>query len=212
MNTSNPLKEQTLALAGVAQAARIVDQLSRTGTYPVEYLEASLHSLFSFDAEDVEGVFGNIQGIKLGLQNLAAGLAHGDDETSGTMMRYFLSILHLEGKFAARGDLQQVVHNRLQHSSYKAAHFSSQSKAICHSVAAVYSDTLSTLPFRIKIMGSAQHLQNEGNAEMIRALLLCGVRSAFLWRQLGGRRWKLTFQRGRIRTTALELCREVGIR
>ena len=54
MNTSNPLKEQTLALAGVAQAARIVDQLSRTGTYPVEYLEASLHSLFSFDAEDVE--------------------------------------------------------------------------------------------------------------------------------------------------------------
>jgi high frequency lysogenization protein len=50
MNTSNPLKEQTLALAGVAQAARIVDQLSRTGTYPVEYLEASLHSLFSFDA------------------------------------------------------------------------------------------------------------------------------------------------------------------
>ena len=57
MNTSNPLKEQTLALAGVAQAARIVDQLSRTGTYPVEYLEASLHSLFSFDAEDVECVF-----------------------------------------------------------------------------------------------------------------------------------------------------------
>ena len=186
--------------------------MSRTGTYPIEYLEASLHSLFSFDAENVEGVFGNIQGVKLGLQNLAAGLAPGDDETMGTMMRYFLSILHLEGKFAGRPDLQEVVHNRLQHSSYKAAHFSSQSKEICQSVAAVYSDTLSTLPFRIKIAGSAQHLQSEANAEMIRALLLAGVRSAFLWRQLGGRRWKLTFQRGRIRATALELCRELGIR
>lgn len=212
MNASNQLKEQTLALAGVAQAARIVDQLSRTGTYPIDYLEASLHSLFSFDAENVEGVFGNIQGVKLGLQNLAAGLAPGDDDTMGSMMRYFLSILHLEGKFAGRPDLQEVVHSRLQHSSYKAAHFSSQSQEICHSVAAVYSDTLSTLSFRIKISGSAQHLQSEANAEMIRALLLAGVRSAFLWRQLGGRRWKLTFQRGRIRATALELCRELGIR
>ena len=153
MNASNPLKEQTLALAGVAQAARIVDQLSRTGTYPIEYLEASLHSLFSFDAENVEGVFGNIQGVKLGLQNLAAGLAPGDDETMGTMMRYFLSILHLEGKFAGRPDLQEVVHNRLQHSSYKAAHFSSQSKEICQSVAAVYSDTLAPYPSESRLPG-----------------------------------------------------------
>ena len=212
MTAAHQFREQTLALAGVAQAARIVDQLSRTGTYPVEYLEASLHSLFSFDVDGVEGVFGNIRGVKLGLQNLAAGLAPDNDETVSTMMRYFLSILHLEAKFSSRPDLLEVVHNRLQHSSYKAAHFSSQAKEICHSVAAVYSDTLSTLSFRIKISGSAQHLQNEGNAEVIRALLLAGVRSAFLWRPLGGRRWKLTFQRGRVRAMALELCREAGIR
>ena len=111
---SHNLRDQTLALAGVAQAARIVDQLSRTGTYPVEYLEASLHSLFSFDASDVEGVFGNIQGVKLGLQNLAAGLAPGGDETAGAMMRYFFAILHLEGKFASRTDLQEVVHSRIR--------------------------------------------------------------------------------------------------
>ncbi|MCH1493131.1 MAG: high frequency lysogenization protein HflD [Luminiphilus sp.] len=212
MSSDDSLRNQTLALAGVAQTARIVDQISRTGTYPIEYLEASLHSLFSFDASNVEGVYGNIQGVKLGLQNLAAGLAPGSDETAGAMMRYFLAILHLEGKFAARSDLQEIVHSRLQHASYKATHFTSQAKEICHSVAAVYSDTLSTLPFRIKVNGSAQHLENEGNAEIIRALLLAGVRSAFLWRQLGGRRWKLTLQRGRVRGMALELCRELGVR
>ena len=53
MTANEHLRDQTLALAGVAQAARIVDQLSRTGTYPVDYLEASLHSLFSFEASDV---------------------------------------------------------------------------------------------------------------------------------------------------------------
>ena len=77
MTVSEPLRDQTLALAGVAQAARIVDQLSRTGTYPVDYLEASLHSLFSFEASDVAEVYGTLQGVKLGLQNLAAGLAPG---------------------------------------------------------------------------------------------------------------------------------------
>ena len=31
------LEQQTIALAGVAQAARLVDQISRTGSYPLEF-------------------------------------------------------------------------------------------------------------------------------------------------------------------------------
>ena len=33
------------------------------------------------------------------------------------------------------------------------------------------------------------------NADLIRALLLAGIRAAFVWRQSGGARWKLIFQR-----------------
>lgn len=205
------LENQTIALAGVAQAARIVDQTSKTGTYPLPFLEASIHSLFSFDAPNVEAVYGNIQGVRLGLQNLAAGLSPGTDETAAGMMRYLFSILHLESKFAERDDLQKVVRNRLEHSSYKATHFASHVGEVCHSVAAVYQDTLSTLSFRIKVTGSAQHLQNSDNADVIRALLLAGVRSAFLWRQLGGRRWRLSLNRTRIRDTATALSRDMGI-
>ena len=208
----SPIENQTIALAGVAQAARIVDQISRTGSYPLEFLEASIHSLFSFDAPNVDAVFGNVQGVKLGLQNLAAGLAASSDETTATLMRYLFSMLHLERKFAARSDLQQVVHQRLEHANYKATHFATHVNEVCHSVAAIYTDTLSTLSFRVKVTGSAQHLANEANAEVIRAVLLAGIRSAFLWRQLGGRRWKLALQRGQVRATAIELSRELGVR
>jgi high frequency lysogenization protein len=201
-----------MALAGVAQVARLVDQISRTGSYPLEFLEASIHSLFSFDTPDVDGVYGNIQGIKLGLQNLGAGLASTGEESSASMMRYLMAILHLERKFSARGDLQQVVRSRLQHSQFKADHFASHVNQVCNSVAAIYADTLSTLSFRVRVTGSAQHLQNEANAEIIRACLLAGVRSAHLWRQLGGRRWQLVLQRGRIRDAALTLSRELGFR
>ena len=205
------IEQQTIALAGVAQAARIVDQLSRTGSYPLDFLEASVRSLFSFDAPGVDEVYGNVQGVKLGLQSLAAGLASQSDDISSVTMRYTLALLHLEGHFRRRPDMQQVVHSRLQHAHYKANHFAGHVDDVCRNLAAIYSDTLSTLRFRIKVTGSAQHLQDNKNADVIRALLLAGVRSGFLWHQLGGRRWKLVLQRGRVRTIALDLARELGV-
>jgi high frequency lysogenization protein len=40
-----------------------------------------------------------------------------------------------------------------------------------------------------------RHLQQSDNAAKIRALLLAGIRSARLWRQLGGHRWQMIFSR-----------------
>ena len=72
-------------------------------------------------------------------------------------------------------------------------------------------DTLSTLPQRIKVTGSAQHLENTQNADVVRSLLLAGIRAAFLWRQLNGRRWKLAFQRRSMLRSAQELSRGLGV-
>ena len=53
-------------------------------------------------------------------------------------------------------------------------------------------------------MGSGEHnyLANPANADRIRALLLAGMRSAVLWRQLGGSRWQILFKRKHIITEA----------
>jgi high frequency lysogenization protein len=40
---------------------------------------------------------------------------------------------------------------------------------------------------------------------------MCGIRAAFLWRQLGGSRLKLMWQRGAIRDTAAGMARELGV-
>ena len=62
--TDRPLlAERTLALAGVAQAARMVDLAAKTGTWPSAFVEASVHSLFSFEPDAVDAVFGTRQGI-----------------------------------------------------------------------------------------------------------------------------------------------------
>ena len=207
----NSLQQQTLALAGVAQAARLVDQVSKTGSYPVEFLEPSIHSLFEFDARDVSAIYGGIHGVRLGLNNLSAMLGDRQAPEHRDVTRYVFSLLYLERKFAASPEMMSVVRSRLEHASFRAEHFAGHVNDICHSVSGIYQDTLSKLRFRIKVTGSAQHLQDEHNADIIRALLLSGIRSAFLWRQLGGRRWRLLFQRRRILQASQQLSRNTSL-
>jgi high frequency lysogenization protein len=209
--TRSNLEQQAIALAGVAQAARLVDQISKTGSYPLEFLEPSVHSLFEFDADSVEQVFGGLPGVKLGLHNLSSLLASRQAEETRDVVRYVFSMLYLERRFAANADMMAVVHSRLEHASFRAEHFASNANDLCHSISGIYQDTLSKLKFRIKVTGSAQHLQNPQNADVIRTLLLAGIRSAFLWRQLGGRRWKLVLQRKQLLQASQNLSRGLGV-
>ena len=205
------LQQQTIALAGVAQAARLVDQVSRTGSYPVEFLEPSIHSLFEFEPGNTADIFGGVAGVKLGLHNLSSLLANQKAEENREVVRYVFGLLYLERRFSTNPGMMSVVRSRLEHTSFRAEHFAGHVNELCHSISGIYQDTLSKQRFRIKVTGSAQHLQSEQNADIIRALLLAGVRSAFLWRQLGGRRWKLIFQRKRLLETAQNLSRGLGV-
>ncbi len=204
------IEQRTLALAGVAQAARIVDLAAKTGSWPTPFVEASIHSLFCFEPDAVDAVFGTPQGIRLGLEQLSACLSLSQDESAAQTLRYTLAMLQLEKRFAKRDDLQSIVHARLKHAAYGADNFSSSINTLTSGIAAIYQDTLSTLPYRIKITGSAQHLNSPQVADLVRSLLLCGVRAAFLWRQLGGSRFKLMLSRGDIRDTAARLARDVS--
>ncbi|NND68383.1 MAG: high frequency lysogenization protein HflD [Halioglobus sp.] len=210
-DTHSNIEQQVLALAGVAQAARLVDQISKTGTYPIEFLEPSIHSLFVFNPEGAADIYGGVPGVKLGLHNLSSILADRNARENMDIVRYLFALLYLERRFAANPDMMSVVRSRLEHTSFRAEHFEAHVNELCHSVSGIYQDTLSKQRFRIKVTGSAQHLQDTQNADVIRALLLAGVRAAFLWRQLGGRRWKLLLNRRRLLYASQNLSRSLGV-
>ncbi len=136
----NRLDEQVVALAGVVQVARLVDQISRTGSYPDDFLTTSINSLFEFDADRTADVYGGIPGVKLGMANLASMLANQDEPESREMVRYVFSILHLERKFSADRDMVNVVRSRLEHTQFKSEHFSSHVQEVCHSLSGIYQD------------------------------------------------------------------------
>ena len=59
----------------------------------------------------------------------------------------------------------------------------------------LYADTISQLKPRIMVQGNPHYLGQPSVVAEIRALLLAAVRSAVLWRQLGGNYWDFLFSR-----------------
>lgn len=210
MSSFTPLQQQVIALAGVVQAARMVDQVAKTGSYPAAFFEASLRSLFAFDAPTVDAVYGNIQGVKLGLRSVVDMLTDATNEDHVAMGAYVKGLLKLEDQFGKRPDLQELVASRLGHVNFKAQHFSDDAVELAASISAIYQDTISNLPYRIKVKGNVQHLQQTKNADLVRTLLLAGLRSAHLWRQLGGRPRHFLFKGGKLAATASDLSRQLS--
>jgi len=76
-------------------------------------------------------------------------------------------------------------------------------------LAQLYARTISTLTPRIIVSGEHGYLTNPRTAARVRAVLLAGIRAAYLWNQLGGRRWHLVFRRSRTGKAADQLLQEL---
>lgn len=199
------LTGQTIALAGLLQSTYLVDQVAKTGIAAPESFYPTINSLFAFDADTPEQIYGGARGVDLGLRLLQDILGGGNNAEHRFVIRYALGLMYLERQLSRKPELMTIIHNRLEHAAVKAEHFTENPQSVAASIASIYQDTLSTLKFRIQVSGSIQQLQSPTNADNIRALLLAGVRAVVLWRQMGGRRWRLFFQRGKILKRAREL-------
>ncbi|MHC5068748.1 MAG: high frequency lysogenization protein HflD [Planctomycetota bacterium] len=189
------LRDQAIALAGVSQAAFLVDQVARTGNLDREVAAASIDSLFRFDADTAADIYGGVASLRVGIVTLKGLLQRKLDRQQQEQLRYFMGMLYLQRKLQPRTDMLQVIRRRLEHAAHHGEHFTDDDDNIVAAVASIYQDTISTFAFRIQVTGEAVHLQQERNAERVRALLLAGIRAATLWRQSGGKRWRLMLQR-----------------
>ena len=203
--TEQRLKGQTLALAGILQSAMLVDEIARTGSAQPESYHPLINSLFAFDADSPQQIYGGVHGVQLGLRLLIDVLGGSNNQGYRQVIRYALGMLYLERQLTKKEELQSIIHSRLKHAAIKAEHFTENRQAVASSIAGIYQDTISTFKFRLQISGSAAQLQNQANADTIRALLLAGIRSAVLWRQMGGNRWRLLFGRGKLLKCARQL-------
>jgi len=200
-------QDRVLALAGILQAARLVQQLARQGRADSQPFAASVQSLLSLDAADTPAVYGGARGVSQGLSLVQDKLGGDAGSRDLEMAKYVLAMLQLEAALRRRPEVLDAIRRgidaiKAQTGANEDEHAEDAPMSLVEKIAELYTRTLSTLTPRIMVTGEQGHLANPQVAASVRAALFAGIRSAVLWRQLGGRRWHLVLLRRRLATEA----------
>ena len=199
------LHDKTLALAGLFQATSLVQDIALTGHADSHNMEVCLKSIMELDPDDLNNIYGNPSNLTTGLQLIVTQLGADDSKPNMDIARYTISLLHLERKLARQPQMLERISEGVSRAKEQLAHFPISHENIIANLAGVYAETISQLPPKIMVSGDNQYLGDTVNANRIRALLLCGMRAAVLWRQLGGNRWQLLFQRRKLCEAAKQI-------
>jgi len=191
----NRLEDQTLALAGMFQAAVLVDELALHGNCDADAFECCLSSLFTIDADTPEQALGEIASLSRGFVALSDYLG-GENRSPGRNIAYYLlSILKIASQVLRDQDLSHGLLQGLHKIENDANEFDMSRGSMINKIDGLYQERISPLSPRIIVRGEQNYLRNSDNAAKIRTLLLAGIRAAVLWHQLGGSKWRLFWWR-----------------
>lgn len=206
----NDPRSQTIALAGTAQSALWVQELAQGGVYRLDRIDSAIDAVLCTEPETADAVYGGLAGIRDGLSVLHAQLGKETGRFNtvdlGAVTRYMGQILRLAGKVQKNTALSDALREGLEQAQ-QARRMGVESEATRARLADLYTRTVSTVAPRVMVQGNPANLQNTGFVETIRLFLLFGIRSGVLWRQCGGRMWRLVLQRSHILNQAQKLSR-----
>ncbi|WP_263141983.1 high frequency lysogenization protein HflD [Pseudomonas sp. RIT-PI-AD] len=203
-----PIQEQLVALGAVFNAAALADRIAKTGQISEAPLGCMIGSLLVRDPQRTLEVYGDDDlNLREGYRALASALERDPNSLQREPLRYALALLGLERQLAKRDDMLETIGTRLDQIQQQVQHFGVTHENVIAACGGLYQDTLSTFRQRIQVHGDMRYLQQPSNASKIRALLLAGIRSARLWRQLGGHRWQLVISRRKLLSELYPLMR-----
>jgi high frequency lysogenization protein len=197
------MKDRVLALAGLLQAIRLVQQMANNGQAETRPLAACIDSLFRFDAESTEAIYGSVAELEPGLRRVIAQLDGSDRDTAQT--RIAMNVLHLERRFIASPATVEGVRKGLEEIERQREHWGPTHPTVLGRLGELYAEQISPLGPRVLVQGNPVYLSQPSVVGEVRATLLAALRSAVLWRQLGGSYWDLLLSRRAMVETARQL-------
>ena len=184
--------ERMLAVAGLVQALQQVRRIADTGQADAAVLDTAVASVFRIDAESASGVYGGEAALRPGLLLLRGYFRNeGRDEL---LPRLALAVLQLERRFSRDATAAQV-HAGLLSIAPSAERLGNTHPDVLAALGSLYAQTVSQLRPRVLVQGNPHYLGQATVVAEIRAVLLAALRSAVLWRQLGGSLWDFILRR-----------------
>jgi high frequency lysogenization protein len=181
------MESRVLALAGLVQALKQVRRVAETGQADAAVLSTALDSVFRIDAESPDAIYGDVRALRPGLLLLRDYFrSQSDDEF---LPKLALAVTQLERRFVRDGGMAQEVHERIVALAPEAARLGSTHPEVLAGLGKLYAETVSHLRPRVMVQGNPHYLGQADIVAEIRAVLLAALRSAVLWRQMGGSLW-----------------------
>lgn len=205
---THSVHDRVIALAALFQAAWLTDHIAYHGSCNETELDATLGSLYAFDAPDVAAIFGGVAKLRPGLDIIRRVLGNEAGQDDLRLTRYIVALIGHAGRLRKDPGMLEDLRQRLERSAQQKTHFEGWDAPVLAGLADVYVNTVGTFQPRIMVKGDPQRLQDPAVVNRVRATLLGGIRAAVLWQQTGGRRWQLVFQRGKLRSTTQALLAE----
>lgn len=137
-----PAARQALALAGVFQAASLVDELARTGQVEPRAWETLIQATSDPNPESFEAIYGghpnNLR------QGLILEMLVGREQANPVVLRYGFSILLLMNKLRNNRNMMDTLGQKLSHIQGQAEHFGATHENVVASLGEAYQETIST--------------------------------------------------------------------
>jgi len=184
--------DRMLALAGLAQALAQVRRIADTGQSEASVVATALDSVFRIDAETPAAVYGGAGEVRPGLLLLRGYLRN--EPRDQMLPRLALAVVQLERRFS-RDPMAARVQEGIVALAAQAERQGSTHPDVLAALGALYADTVSRLRPRVMVQGNPHYLGQQAVVAEIRAVLLAALRSAVLWRQLGGSLWDFLLRR-----------------
>ncbi|GLO61232.1 high frequency lysogenization protein HflD [Vibrio sp. MACH09] len=190
---ANSLYDRTIAFAGMCQAVALVQQVAKDGYCDTDAFKTSVSAILNINPSSTLDVYGNESNLKVGLECMVKGI---DSTPSGSeITRYIISLMALERKLNEKKESMAQLGDRIQMAERQTEHFDLFDEQMISNIASIYLDVISPVGPRIQVTGTPSVLQQTSNQHKVRALLLSGIRSTVLWRQVGGKRRHMVFGR-----------------
>lgn len=203
---SAAMQGRVLALAGLVQALAEVRRIAETGQSDASALQVALDSIFRIDADSAEAVYGGAAALRPGLRLLRGWLRNedGGPGRDAAMPKLAFSVLQLERRFVASDAAGKVQAGILALAADAREHGATHPDVLA-GLGRLYADTVSRLRPRVMVQGNPHYLGQSQVVAEIRAVLMAALRSAVLWRQLGGSLWDFALRRRDLAATVEQL-------
>lgn len=201
MSINQKVIDQCIALAGLTQAIRTVQNIAWKGTTNDTDFKAVLASILRIDATSAAAVYGGSFEVSSGLRFLSKQIDPRHKEKDPEFVNLVINVMTLQSQLNNNQALMQKLAEETNTLSTKFLDLEFYTnddlfEELIESTSKAYEKTLSQLPNRIQVKGEPQYLKIHANQIRVRASLLAAIRACFLWRQSGGSRWHFLFKKG----------------